>query len=330
MILVTGGAGYIGSHTVRQLVDAGQRVVVLDNLYSGYRWAIPSGVELVVADCGNSTIVQSVLEKYKISSVIHFAAHLYVDESVEQPLKYYKNNTANTLKLIETCGAAGVKEFIFSSTCAVYGLPQSNPVTEDMPVNPVSPYGRSKLASEWFLRDLCAAQTYPMKTVILRYFNVAGARPEVGLGQGTIGARQLIKVAAETALGNHSELKVFGTDYPTPDGTCIRDYIHVADLADAHVLALNYLRQGGESTLFNCGYGTGTSVLEIIKVMKKVTGVDFKVKFAPRRAGDAIAIFAESSRIRKVLGWKPKYQDLELICRSTVEFERILPKLRQI
>jgi len=329
MIMVTGGAGYIGSHTVRQLVDAGHKVVVLDNLYSGFKWAVPPGVELVVGDAGDARLVRAVLETYKVKSVVHFAAHLFVDESVENPLKYYLNNTVGTTRLIEACGAFGVEHFIFSSTCATYGMPRSNPVTEEESTDPVSPYGRSKLASEWVLRDLTHAKSFNMRSVILRYFNVAGARAEVGLGQATIGARQLVKVAAETALGYHPSLKVFGTDYPTPDGTCIRDYIHVGDLADAHVLALDYLKQGGDSEVFNCGYGTGTSVLEIIRVMKKVTGVDFKVEYADRRPGDTVAVFADNRKITAKLGWKPKYQDLELICRSTVDFEKVLVERRR-
>lgn len=329
MILVTGGAGYIGSHTVRQLVDAGEKVVVLDNLCSGFRWAVPQGVDLVVGDCGDTRLVRSVLEKYQVRSVIHFAAHLFVDESVEKPLKYYLNNTVGTTRLIETCGTYGVDHFIFSSTCAAYGLPRSNPVTELEITDPISPYGRSKLASEWVLRDLAHAKTFNMRSVILRYFNVAGARTDLGLGQGTVGARQLIKVAAETALGYHKSLKVFGTDYPTPDGTCIRDYIHVGDLADAHVLGLEYLRQGGDSDVFNCGYGTGTSVKEIVTIMKKVTGVDFPVEYADRRPGDATAIFADNRKIEAKLGWKPRFNDLELICKSTVDFEQILVAKRR-
>ena len=330
MILVTGGAGYIGSHTVRQLVDFGHKVVVIDNLCSGFKWAVPQGVELVVGDSGDSRLVKSVLEKYSVKSVLHFAAHLFVDESVEKPLKYYLNNTVGTTRLIETCGTFGVEDFIFSSTCATYGTPRTNPVTESEATIPESPYGRSKLASEWVLRDLAHAKTFKMKSAILRYFNVAGARVEVGLGQGTIGARQLVKVAAETALGYHKSLKVFGTDYPTPDGTCIRDYIHVADLADAHVLALDYLRRGGESDVFNCGYGTGTSVLEIIKVMKKVTGVDFKVDYVERRPGDTVAIFNDNRKVTSKLGWKPRFQSLETICQSTVDFEKILAEKRKM
>lgn len=324
MIMVTGGAGYIGSHTVKQLLEAGERVIVLDNLYSGFRWLVPPGAELVVGDIGDRRLVDEVIAKYKVNAVVHFAAHIQVNESVTDPLKYYRNNASGTLSLIESCANAGVEAFVFSSTCATYGDTTVNPVAEDHSQKPVSPYGRSKLFTEWVLRDLVESQAAKMRYVILRYFNVAGARPDVGLGQATRGATSLIKVAAETAVGKHASMKVFGTDYDTSDGTCVRDYIHVADLADAHVLSVKYLRQGKPAEIFNCGYGEGATVLEVINCMKKVSGVDFKVELAPRRAGDVVAIYADNRKITKALSWKPRFKDLSLICKSTLDFEKSL------
>jgi UDP-glucose 4-epimerase len=330
MILVTGGAGYIGSHTVHQLLKTGEDVVVLDNLSTGYKWAVPKGAKLVVGDMGDVELVKKLIKEHGVKSVIHFAAMIYVDESVEKPLAYYGNNSVAAMNFIRTCGEGGVEHFIFSSTCATYGSPKNNPVNENEIQLPESPYGRSKLFTEWILKDARIAKLWPMRHMILRYFNVAGALPEANLGQATVGAKQLVKVSAEAALGLRPSLKVFGNDYPTKDGTGVRDYIHVVDLADAHVLALQHLKKGGDSEEVNCGYGTGASVLEIIQVMKEVTGKDFKVDFAPRRAGDVISIFADTTKIKKLFDWRPKYADLRKICASTFEYEKLLPKLRQL
>jgi len=326
-VLVTGGAGYIGSHTVHPLVERGEGVVVLDNLYSGHRWAVPGEAVFVEGDMADQSLVSRVIREHDVRSVIHFAAHLVVEESTSNPGKYYRNNVLGTLNLAEVCHQEGVKHFIFSSTCAAYGTPETTPVLETAPTQPESPYGRSKLTTEHILWELeRAAQlngsASPMHHVILRYFNVAGARVKGGLGQATAGATQLVKVASEVVLGKRPGLKVFGTDYPTPDGTCIRDYIHVDDLAHAHILALDYLRNGGESQLLNCGYGKGYSVKEVVSAMKNVSGVDFKVDYVERRPGDVIAIYADPTKIQKTLGWAPQYADLELICRTSLEWER--------
>jgi len=322
MILVTGGAGYIGSHTLHKLQEAGTSAIALDNLVNGHRWAVPKGVELVEGDIADQALVEKLLRQHRIESVIHFAAFLAVEESVQNPLKYYRNNVAGSLSLIEACAKNGVKHFIFSSTCAVYGSPEKNPIHEGFPLNPESPYARSKWMTETFLRDLETSGTSPMKSVALRYFNVAGARVGGGLGQATPLATQLVKVASEVASGKRDKLFVFGTDYPTKDGTCVRDYIHVDDLADAHILALEYLRKGGASETVNCGYGKGYSVREVVETMKKVSGVDFRVEDRPRRAGDTIAVWADTTKVKKLLGWKPKYEDLDLICRTSFEWEK--------
>jgi UDP-glucose 4-epimerase len=327
MILVTGAAGYIGSHTVHQLVARGEKVLALDNLYSGFRWAIPQGVELIVGNVGDSELTDKIVREHRVESVIHFAAHLEVEESTRDPLKYYRNNTVNTMNFLEVLHRNAVKHFIFSSTCATYGTPEHTQVVETAATRPESPYGRSKLMSEALLWELeqasqLAGNAGGLRHVILRYFNVAGAKVGGGLGQATPRATQLVKAAVEVATQKRPHLKVFGTDYPTPDGTCIRDYIHVDDLADAHLCALDYLRKGGRSDLFNCGYGKGYSVLEVIASMKRVTGIDFPVEYAPRRPGDAVAIFANSRKIRETLGWKPRYEDLDLICRTSFEWEK--------
>ena len=279
-ILVTGGAGYIGSHVVRQLTDAGQAVVVLDNLSTGFADAV-LGAELVIGDTGDRALVSRVLEEHGVDTVLHFAAHTIVPESVENPLKYYGNNTCCTRNLLECCSAAGVKHFIFSSTAAVYGIPEGPECTEDSPLSPINPYGTSKLMSETMLRDLGKATD--MRHVILRYFNVAGSDPEGRIGQSTEKATLLIKVAAEVAVGKREQLYVFGTDYPTPDGTGVRDYIHVDDLADAHIKALDYLHQGGESVTLNCGYGHGYSVREVIDAVNRVNGMPIRVQEEERR-----------------------------------------------
>jgi UDP-glucose 4-epimerase len=320
-ILVTGGAGYIGSHVVRLLTDAGEAVVVLDNLSTGFGDAV-LGAELVVGDTGDRELVSRVLREQRVETVLHFAAHTIVPESVENPLKYYGNNTCSTRNLLECCSAAGVKHFIFSSTAAVYGIPEGPECTEDSPLSPINPYGTSKLMSEMMLRDLGKATA--MRHVILRYFNVAGSDPEGRIGQSTEQATLLIKVAAEVAVGKREQLHVFGTDYPTPDGTGVRDYIHVDDLADAHIRALDYLRQGGDSATLNCGYGHGYSVREVIDAVNRVNATPIKVKEEARRAGDPPALIARADKIRKLLDWKPRYDDLDFIVKTSLDWERKL------
>ncbi len=326
MILVTGGAGYIGSHTLHRLKEWGEPALALDNLYSGHRWAVPPGVELVVGDIADQALVESLIQKHKIKSVIHFAAHLAVEESVKNPFKYYRNNVVGTLNLIEACQRAGVEHFIFSSTCALYGNPDKNPIQENFPAKPESPYAQTKLSSEAILRDAELASGGKMRNVILRYFNVAGAKVSGGLGQATPVATQLIQVAAETACGKRAKMYINGDDYPTPDGTCIRDYVHVDDLAEAHILALEYLRKGGRSETVNCGYGRGYSVKEVVDTMRRVSGVNFTADLNPRRAGDTIAVWADPTKAKKILGWKPKYDDLELICRTSLVWEKSRPR----
>jgi UDP-glucose 4-epimerase len=320
-ILVTGGAGYIGSHVVRLLTDAGKAVVVLDNLSTGFADAV-LGADLVVGDTGDRQLVNRVLEEHKVDTVLHFAAHTIVPESVENPLKYYGNNTCCTRNLLECCASAAVKHFIFSSTAAVYGTPDSPYCTEDSPLAPINPYGTSKLMSEMMLRDLGKASA--MRHVILRYFNVAGSDPDGQIGQSTEKATLLIKVAAEVAVGKREQLYVFGTDYPTPDGTGVRDYIHVDDLADAHIKALDYLAKGGESVTLNCGYGHGYSVREVIDAVNRVNGSPIKVKEEQRRAGDPPMLIAKADKVRDVLGWKPKYDDLDFIVKTSLDWERKL------
>src|SRR3977135_2004424 len=315
-ILVTGGAGYIGSHLVHALADGAEPAVVRHDLSTGFDGAIPKQVPLVVGETGDQPLVANLIAKHAIDTIIHFAASIVVPESVADPLGYYRNNTANSRSLIECAVKGGVKHFIFSSTAAVYGNPATVPVGEDDPVMPMSPYGSSQLMTEIMLRDASAA--HGLGHVILRYFNVAGADPALRTGQSTRGATHLIKVAVETALGRRAKMQVFGTDYPTADGTCIRDYIHVTDLARAHSDALRYLRGGGASATFNCGYGRGYSVREVIDTVKKVSGVDFRVDLGPRRAGDPVQIVASSDRARAVLGWKRERDDLPMIVRNAL------------
>jgi UDP-glucose 4-epimerase len=326
-VLVTGGAGYIGSHMVYELVDAGEAVVVLDNLTTGFHWAIPGEAKLVVGDVGDETLVKDILVKHKVDAIIHFAGSIVVPESVTDPLGYYLNNTVKSRALIASAVACGVKRFIFSSTAAVYGAPKVVPVVESATLEPVSPYGSSKLMTEIMLRDTAAAHDF--NYVALRYFNVAGADPRGRTGQSTKGATHLIKVACETVLGKRSAMDVFGTDYPTRDGTCIRDYIHVKDLARAHVAALRHLREGGKSDVFNCGYSRGFTVLEVIEAVKRVSGVDFQVRIADRRPGDPPEIVAESARIRSELGWRPQLDDLDRIVRHALDWEDRLARLKR-
>jgi UDP-glucose 4-epimerase len=320
--LVTGGAGYIGSHMVHALADAGEPAIVLDNLSTGFDWAIPQSVPLVVGESGDQALVGRLIEQYEIDAIIHFAASIVVPDSVSDPLGYYRNNTVNSRALIESAIKGGVRHFIFSSTAAVYGNPAKVPVDEDCATAPVSPYGSSKLMTEIMLRD--AGIAHGLGYVILRYFNVAGADPRARTGQSTKGATHLIKVAVETALGRRTKMDVFGTDYPTPDGTCIRDYIHVTDLVAAHSDALAYLRRGGHSAILNCGYGRGFSVLEVIDTVKRIAKVDFCVDLSGRRPGDPAQIVAASDRIRSVLGWQPKLDDLDTIVTHALAWERKL------
>lgn len=325
-ILVTGGAGYIGSHMVLELIDAGEHVVVLDNLSTGFRWAVPAAAELVVGDVGDDVLVRSVLKRHGVDAIIHFAGSIVVPESVTDPLGYYLNNTVKSRSLMAAAVECGVPHFIFSSTAAVYGAPKDNPVTEDAALAPVSPYGTSKLMTELMLRDAAAA--HPLSYVALRYFNVAGADPAGRSGQSTPKATHLIKVACETALGKRGHMEVFGTDYPNPDGTCIRDFIHVKDLARAHVAALAHLRRGGKSDVFNCGYSKGYSVLQVIEAVQRAAGKSFEVRLSPRRPGDPPAIVAASGKIRGELGWVPEYDDLDLIVRQALAWEAKLDAMK--
>ena len=321
-ILITGGAGYIGSHMIFELLDAGEQVIVLDDLSTGFRWAVPETVQMAVGSVGDAALVSGLIRDHGITAIIHFAGSLIVPDSVRDPLAYYRNNTINMCALIEAAVTCGVKHFVFSSTCAVYGTPAKIPVTEDAPTLPVSPYGSSKLMSETILRD--AGRAHGLQYVILRYFNVAGADPKGRAGQSTKAATQLIKVAVEAALGRRTHVEIFGTDYATPDGTCIRDYIHVADLVRAHLDALFYLRSGGRSVTLNCGYGRGFSVLEVLDTVKRISGVDFRVEIVGRRPGDPVRIVGATELIRKTLGWQPRLNDLSTIVAHALSWERTL------
>ena len=323
-VLVTGGAGYIGSHMVLALTDAGQDVVVLDNLTTGFAWAIAPQAKLVEGDIGDEALVERTLKSHNVDAVVHFAGSIVVPESVSDPLDYYLNNTVKSRALMAAVVKAGVKNFIFSSTAAVYGNPKTQPVFETELPAPISPYGSSKLMTEMMLRDSHFA--YGLNYVALRYFNVAGADPQGRTGQSTPRATHLIKVACQTALGQRASMDVFGTDYDTPDGTCLRDYIHVSDLISAHMDALAHLRKGGESGIFNCGYGQGYSVLEVINAVEKAYGGPVNKKLVPRRAGDPAAIVAGAARVREVLGWQPKYADLDFIVASALAWERHLER----
>jgi UDP-glucose 4-epimerase len=319
-VLVTGGAGYIGSHTARQLIGAGYRVVVLDDLSTGHRRAVAPQAVLIVGNAGDKGLVGALIEEHSVGAVVHFAGSIVVSESVADPLKYYGNNSGVSRNLIEVCEEKGVQRFVFSSTAAVYGNPEKLPAAETAPTRPINPYGRSKLITEWMLEDVAASGS-GFRHAILRYFNVAGASLDGTLGQATEAATHLIKVACEAACGVREKVTVFGTDYPTPDGTCVRDYIHVEDLARAHLDALRYLERGGASETFNCGYGGGFSVREVLRMMEKVSGTKLRIEDGARRAGDAAVLVAESSRIRKVLGWQPRHGELETICASAYRWE---------
>jgi UDP-glucose 4-epimerase len=321
-VLVTGGAGYIGSHTVHALVDAGERVVVLDNLSTGFATALPAPMLPIVGDVGDQALVAEMIEDYEVEAIIHFAGSTIVPDSMKNPLGYYGNNTANSRTLIEAAVKGGVRHFIFSSTAAVYGNPAHVPVAEDDPTLPLSPYGWSKLMTEVMLRDTSAA--HDLTHVALRYFNVAGADPQMRTGLSTPGATHLIKVAVEAALGRRARIDVYGTDYPTPDGTCVRDFIHVSDLARAHVSALAYLRSGGVSVTLNCGYGRGYSVSEVLDAVRRAVGHPFTVNFGARRPGDIVVSVAAANRIRELLNWTPEFDDLDAVVGHALAWERHL------
>jgi len=317
-ILVTGGAGYIGSHVVKLLGEKGYEILVVDNLSKGHREAVLYG-KLVVADLRDKEVIKSILREFKPDAVIHFAAFIEVAESVKNPIKYYKNNTVNTLNLLEAMIEAKVDKFIFSSTAAVYGNPEVIPIPEEHPLKPINPYGRSKAFVEEILKDF--EKAYGLKYVSLRYFNAAGADPEGRIGESHEPETHLIPLVLKAAKGERESIKIFGTDYPTPDGTCIRDFIHVEDLAEAHLLSFLYLMDDGNSCVFNCGYGHGYSVKEVIEVAKKVTGIDFKVEETERRPGDPAVLVADSAKLKKNLGWKPRFDDLEYIIQTAWNWE---------
>jgi len=322
-VLVTGGAGYIGSHVVQQLRARGERVVVLDNLTTGFRQAV-GDTALVVGNVGDAETVNRIITEHAVGCVMHFAANTIVPESVRDPLKYYGNNTCGTRQLLECCQQRGVRQFVFSSTAAVYGIPSGGIASEDSPLAPINAYGTSKLMSEWILRDLSAVTDF--RFVSLRYFNVAGSDPQGRIGQATRKATLLIKVACEAIVGKRPYLSVYGSDYPTPDGTGVRDYIHVDDLARAHLNALDYLRRGGSSVILNCGYGHGYSVREVLESVQRVAGKALVIREEPRREGDPPTLVAKADRVRELLGWQPQLDDLDTIVRTSLRWEEALAR----
>ena len=326
-VLVTGGAGYIGSHMVHDFADAGEPVVVLDNLSTGFRYLIPTSVPFVAGNIGDRALLNDLITRHAITAIVHFAASIVVPDSVSDPLGYYSNNTMTTCTLLDVAIKTGVRHFIFSSSAAVYGTAEKVPVPESAPTVPVSPYGMSKLMTEIILHD--AAKAHGLKFVSLRYFNVAGADPKLRTGQASLAATHLIKVACETAVGKRAKMQIFGKDYPTPDGTCIRDYIHVTDLVQAHSSALAYLRNGGASTTLNCGYGRGASVFEVVDAVRRVSGRDFPVEISGRRPGDPPALIANVDRIRATLPWRPQFQNLDTIVAHALAWEKQLASRRK-
>lgn len=326
-ILVTGGAGYIGSHTSYLLEQKGLNLIVLDNLYSGHKWAIAKSAKFYEGSFGDQDILERIFTEQKIDAVVHFAAFIEVEESTKDPLKYYRNNTANAITLLEACIKHGVDKFIFSSTAAVYGEPKTVPINESFEKAPINPYGNSKFCTELILKDLAEAERLNggnFNYIALRYFNVAGACKDGHIGQATPKATHLIKIASEAATGKRDGMKIFGSDYPTSDGTCVRDYIHVDDLAQAHYDALMYLKNGGKTDVFNCGYGHGYSVKEVIETVKKVSEVDFQVAMADRREGDPAELVADSKKAKDILGWTPQFDDLSYICKTAYSWEKDL------
>lgn len=326
-ILVTGGAGYIGSHMVLRLLEIGEQVVVLDNLSTGFSWLVDARADLVIGDITDADALEAVFSKFDISAVAHFAGSLIVPESVEKPLDYYANNTSKTRDLIAECLRRGVKNFVFSSTAAVYGGVHAKPVDESAPLEPANPYGRSKLMSEWVLED--TAKAHDFRYVALRYFNVAGADRQGRSGQSVSNTTHLIKLASQTALGQRQSLTVFGDDYPTADGTCVRDFIHVEDLIEAHVLALSHLKDGHKGGVFNCGYGKGYSIREVITALQELTGQPVPHTMGDRRPGDVAYMVANSDKLRREFGWTPRYDDLKLILSTTIDWEKSLPERKQ-
>ncbi|MCD0421246.1 UDP-glucose 4-epimerase GalE [Rhodopseudomonas sp. BR0M22] len=326
-VLVTGGAGYIGSHTVLALVEAGESVVVIDNLSTGFSQFVPEGVPLFIGDAGDENLVDGVIASHQVDAIIHIAGSVIVSESMRDPLSYYRNNTSVSRSVLSAAARRGIKSLVFSSTAAVYGNPDQVPIGEDAPTRPASPYGRSKLMTEIMLHD--ASIACGINYVTLRYFNVAGADPHARIGLATAGATHLLKIAVEAATCQRRRIDVYGTDYPTPDGSCIRDFVHVADLAQAHCAALKYLRAGGKPVTLNCGYGRGYSVLETIDTVKRVAGRNFAVASAGRRPGDIMTMVADTSRIRHTLDWTPHYNDLETIATHALAWEQKLVRMRQ-
>jgi len=326
-VLVTGGAGYIGSHFIYLLAEAGESVVVIDNLSTGFANFVPGGVPLIVGDAGDESLVESTINDYQVESIVHFAGSVVVPDSMRDPLGYYRNNTMTTRSLLNAAVKTGVSRFIFSSTAAVYGNPDQVPVPETAPTRPLSPYGSSKLMTEIMLHDVAAA--HGMSYAVLRYFNVAGADPLARIGLATVGATHLLKIAVEAATGQRAKIDVFGTDYPTPDGSCIRDFIHVSDLAQAHSAALSYLRGGGRSVTLNCGYGRGYSVLETIEAVRRASGRNFAIQYAPRRPGDIMTMVADTAGMRATLDFTPQYDDLDTIAAHALAWEQKLLRQRQ-